>query len=217
MNILPTRSRLFPLLALALGLTGGLLRAGQPLICHPYAIGSAPCLPGAVDGPKGTDPAYDRSRLTADTLALLTPSQPILVRMETLRRAAIYATADLRGWARGSRYTADDQRTARDLLVALERRLQTATGADLALALFDAGFFAETLRQTGLDPSLDGYRRIVAAAEMRNGDAEIEFALALATAYPQRPEHAGHVARARFGSSKNPLLVQNLGAFFNRS
>lgn len=203
------------ILAIAFGLPAA--RAGQPLICHPYAIGDAACLPGSDHGPKGTDPNYDRTRLTADTLVLLTPNQPILARMETLRRAAIYATADLRGWAKGSHYTGEDQRIARELAAALEQRVQAATDDDRALALFDAGFFAETLRQTGLDPALDGYRRLLAATELRRGDPEIEFALALATAYPRRPEHAGHVARARLGAAKKPLLAANLGLFFGGS
>src|SRR6187455_2370169 len=73
--------------------------AGTPLICHPYNIGSAKSLPGSDGDWKGVNPNYDRTNLVHDTLALLTPETPIIVRMETLRRAAIYATAGMRGWS----------------------------------------------------------------------------------------------------------------------
>ena len=38
--------------------------------------------------------SYPIKQLTGETLALLTPATPIIVRMETLRRAALYATKD---------------------------------------------------------------------------------------------------------------------------
>lgn len=205
-----------PLLAVLILLPAS-LRAGHPLICHPYAIGDAKSLPAGNDGYKGTDPSYDRTHLTRDTLALLTPETPLLVRMETLRRAAIYATANLRGWARGESYTTDDQRVARELLTALEERHQGATGDQGALSLFDLGFFSETLRQTGIDPTLDGYRLLVKAASLRPNDPVMELALALASAHPKRPEHRGHVARARAAAGGHPMLAANLEALFGNS
>ncbi len=62
-----------------------------------FDIGTASSLPWNV-GPdwKGMLDTYDRSHLTTDTLALLTETTPIVVRMETLRRAALYATTDKR-------------------------------------------------------------------------------------------------------------------------
>ena len=66
--------------------------AGPPLICHRVEIGSAKSLPWrAVTEWDGTAPGYDLSRLTAETLGLLAPGVPLNVRMETLRRAAVYA------------------------------------------------------------------------------------------------------------------------------
>lgn len=209
------RSRL-PFIALLVLLTAS-VHAGHPLICHPYSIGDAASLPGGNEGYKGTDPSYNRTNLTSDTLTLLTPDTPLLVRMETLRRAAIYATANLRGWARGDSYTRDDRRVARDLLTALEQRQQRATGDQAALALFDVGFFSETLRQTGIDPSLDGYSLLVKAATLRRNDPVMELALALASAYPKRPEHSGHIARARAGATDNSALAVNLQALFGNS
>ena len=40
---------------------------------------------------------YNLQNLVADTEALLTPSTPVIVRMETLRRAALYASLDEQG------------------------------------------------------------------------------------------------------------------------
>src|SRR4026208_1903074 len=72
--------------------------AGPPLLCHPFDIGNAKSLPWL--GEKSWDegqPGYKLDRLVADTEALLTPSTPVIVRMETLRRAALYARTDARG------------------------------------------------------------------------------------------------------------------------
>src|SRR5512145_3147906 len=69
--------------------------AGPPLLCHPYDIGNARSLPW--DGSRGWSgdlPDYKLERLIADTEALLTPSTPVIVRMETLRRASLYASRD---------------------------------------------------------------------------------------------------------------------------
>ena len=66
--------------------------AGPPLICHPFEIGTAASLPfGAGRNWNSPLSTYDVNRLTADTLRLLNPETPMLVRMETLRRATIYA------------------------------------------------------------------------------------------------------------------------------
>lgn len=202
--------------ALAVLLGAGSAFAGTPLICHPYAIGDARTLPG---GPgRGVDPAYDRKNLTRDTLALLTPEMPILVRMETLRRAAIYATNDLRDWDKDA-YTARDRATAQDLFNQLRARTTTTSGAAQALALFDAGFFVETLKHARLDLGVDGYPMIVTALGQRGGkDPEIEFALALASSWPrQRKEHPEHLARAQAGARPDTLLAANLASHFGKS
>ena len=69
--------------------------AGPPLICHAFDAGTAPLLTwGRGQGWDTPDRSYDVSRLTADTVALLTPDAPILARMENLRRATIYAARD---------------------------------------------------------------------------------------------------------------------------
>lgn len=190
------------------------LRAGTPLICHPYNIGDAKALPGG--DWKGADPKYDRRNLTRDTLALLQPDIPVIVRMETLRRAAIYATAGLRHWEPAA-YTADDHATARELYEKLQARTQHATGAAKALAIFDAGFFVETLRHARLDLGIDGYALLAKAGELRPQDAEIEFALALASSWPNRRDtHPVHLQLARAGAAQGSLLAANLNSHFGR-
>src|SRR6185503_4586596 len=69
--------------------------AGPPLLCHPFEIGTARSLPwdGTSSWWEGK-PDYNLQNLVADTEAILTPSTPVIVRMETLRRAALYASLD---------------------------------------------------------------------------------------------------------------------------
>jgi hypothetical protein len=193
------------------------LHAGTPLICHPYVIGSAKSLPGSDGDWKGVNPNYDRTNLVRDTLALLTPETPVIVRMETLRRAAIYATAGMRGWSEKSGFNDEDRANTTALLEKLRERASTATGAALALAVFDVGFFTETLRQTGVDKSLNGYDVLLKARELRGPDPDMEFALALATSWPKRAERDAHLARARAGAKAGSLLASNLASHFSGS
>lgn len=194
-----------------------ILHAGTPLICHPYIIGAAKSLPGSDGDWKGVNPAYDRTHLIRDTLALLTPETPVIVRMETLRRAAIYATAGMRGWSEKSGFNAEDRANTAELLQKLNERAQAAAGPARALALFDVGFFIETLRQTGVDKSLNGYATLRQARELRGPDPDMEFALALATSWPRQKEHDEHLARARAGAKAGSLLASNLASHFSGS
>ena len=110
--------------------------AGPPLICERIDIGNAKSLPWRnVNGWDGTESGYDVSRLAADTMNLLTPAMPLTVRMETLRRASLYA-------ARHERLA--DQITAQ--LLARTANAE-ASGKSDPLAWFDAGYFVETVRQ----------------------------------------------------------------------
>jgi hypothetical protein len=209
-------------LLLACGLFASALsvaHAGTPLICHPYSIGTAKSLPGTDGDWKGVNPNYDRSNLVRDTLALLTPETPVIVRMETLRRAVIYATAGMRGWSNNAGgFTAEDRANTSAILEQLRSRMAKAKGDNLALATFDVGFFIETLRHTGVDNSLNGYDLLVKARELRGPDAEMEFALALATSWPkQSSQREGHIARARAGAKPGSLLAANLETHFSKS
>jgi hypothetical protein len=197
-------------------LTSNTALAGTPLICHPYTIGSAKSLPGSDGDWKGVNPNYDRTHLVRDTLALLTPETPVIVRMETLRRAAIYATAGMRGWS-GAGFNDEDRANTAALLEKLQARSNTVTGPERALALFDVGFFTETLRHTGVDKSLNGYDVLVKARELRGPDPEMEFALALASSWPKQKQHQEHLSRARAGAKQGSLLASNLETHFSKS
>lgn len=210
--------RVLPGLALfaAILLAPATVFSGTPLICHPYDIAGAASLPAGPDW-HGVSRTYDRTHLTRDTLALLRADTPIIVRMETLRRAALYATAGMRNWDKDS-YTAEDRAVALDLFERLRARTTDATGPALALAHFDAGFFIETLRHARMDLKIDGYAMLAKAAALRGPDAEMEFALALASSWPnKRSEHPDHLARARAAAKPGTLLAANLATHFGKS
>jgi hypothetical protein len=188
--------------------------AGPPFVCHVFDIGTAKSLPwgGANDFMAMRDD-YDVHHVVADTTTLLTPSMPTLVRMETLRRASIYASRD-----RG---------VAEQLLAAMMRRVQVSDrpGTPDALALFDAGYVVEALselEQFGLHmKALAGLERVLAgitysyearpllerSAALRPGDASIEFALALIS---RAAESEAHLQKARVAARQDALLANNL-------
>ena len=192
--------------------------AGPPLLCHPFDTGGAASLPWG-KGWNALDRQYDTARLQADTLRLLDARTPVIARRETLRRAAIYASAD------GTRL--------RGLVATLEARVSAAkTPQAKALALFDAGYFAETLqdieRLQGYDmPGIgrvdvaalrsmlakgDGSQRIAEALKMRSGDASMRFAAALVSAADQRKsDYNTHARLAREGVAADALLARNIG------
>jgi len=149
---------------------------------------------------------YDLNRLPEDTLALLTPATPVIVRMETLRRATVYAMKD--------------RRIASELLARLQARLRDAEakGKPDPLALFDVGYLAEAYKQArwpgvggGPAGGLDGYTMIQKAIHGRGGDAEMEFAAALVSAgWWQKSRREEHLQKAAAGASKGSLLGKNL-------
>lgn len=197
--------------------------AGPPLLCHPFDIGNAHSL--AWGGPGWNQPRadYDLARLSSETESLLAPQTPVIVRMETLRRAAIYAS--------------HNGAVARDLNTRLLARAGKATTpAARALALFDAGYFAETLqdivRLQGYDmPGVgkvdtaalraivaagDGSVRIDQALVLRPNDAAMRFAAALvASADRRNADAATHKRIARLGAGNDRLLARNLGQITN--
>jgi hypothetical protein len=181
--------------------------AGPPLVCHPFDIGTAASLPWQSSGNdwRGTRADYDVSHLTADTLAALTPGRPVIVRMETLRRAAIYASGDTAA--------------ARSLLDALMTRAKARGDERTAVALFDAGYLAETYKQlapisagtASLAADIDGYRMVKESLSMTHGDPSIEFAAALITAGKTRENaYQEHVRNAKAGVKADQLLARNI-------
>jgi hypothetical protein len=183
--------------------------AGPPLVCHAIEIGQAKSLP-AVDWKAGDSGGYDLKNLSRDTLAVLDSDPSVLVRMETLRRATIYAGRD--------------PLAAKELLQKLRERARRAEAAGHpdALAWFDAGYLAEAyqqwMRKDGSNPALglDGYSWIQRAIRMRGGDAEMEFAAALVTLNGPESEHREHLRKAMVGAKSDPLLAQNLASRFYR-
>jgi len=163
---------------------------------------------------------YDVSHLVGDTVTLLGPSTPVLVRMETLRRATLYA----------------QQRKviAKELLLRLEA--QTRENPKDALAAFDFGYLAECYKQAGwlhqrtdwlkktdggetvaranAAMSIDGYEWVRKAIALRGSDPQMEFAAALMTTEGARSEHQRHLQNAIAGAKLDAMLARNLASRF---
>jgi len=205
-------SRAFPRLAISIAvvLVGftSYAQAGPPLICHPIEIGQAKSLPWIDWNRKGTG-GYDLKTLTRDTLAILDSTAPVLLRMETLRRATIYAR--------------QDPQVAKELLTRLQARAANSTDSGLseALAWFDVGYLIETYQQWigKAEPNpaagLDGYAWVKKAVRLRGQDPEMEFAAALITLTGPESDHREHARKAMAGAGNDPLLAQNLASDFH--
>ncbi|MBZ5522196.1 MAG: hypothetical protein LAP21_08135 [Acidobacteriia bacterium] len=183
--------------------------AGSPLICHPFDIGKARSLPFAGNNWNlSGNENYDTRNLVRDTLDILDSGAPVLVRMETLRRATLYARKD--------------PQAAKELFTKLHARTSGsgASGREQALAWFDAGFLAETLNQwSGKDSpnpaaGIDGYSLVKKALTLRGDDPQMEFAAALITLRGPEKEHREHAQKAMAGAKGDPLLARNLASHF---
>jgi len=207
--------RIIPLLIGGLLIGAQPLFAGPPLLCHPFDIGQARSLPWNGTGAWWNGRAdYDLKSLVADTEAILTPSTPVIVRMETLRRAAIYASRDVR--------------VAKPLVGALNDRARRAVGTPGdALAFFDAGYLTETLRQISLlrgeteigaaadvaravIANIDGVSLVNRSVALRPDDPSLQFAAAIIARGAQQATWHQHAAKARQGTSKDALLARNI-------
>jgi hypothetical protein len=196
------------LLVVSLGIAT-LAQAGPPLICHTIEIGQAKSLPWISHSWNlSGNETYDLKNLVRDTLDILGQNTPVLVRMETLRRATLYARKD--------------PLTAKELLAKLHARATSAesTGHPDALAWFDVGYLAETYKQwIGKDErnpatGVDGYPLVKKAIGLRGQDPQMEFAAALITLSGPPEEHRQHALRAMAGAKSDPLLAQNLATHF---
>jgi hypothetical protein len=211
--------RYFVSLMTAMLLFANVAQAGPPLICHTFEIGQAKSLPWIshnwnLSGSEN----YDTKNLASDTLDILKPDTPVLVRMETLRRATLYARKD--------------PLAAKELLARLHARATSAESAGHpdALAWFDAGYLVETYKQwlgqnlphmtdgMRMDPNpaagVDGYAMVKKAIALRGDDVEMEFAAALITLSGPHEEHAQHAQEAIAGAKSDALLAQNLATHF---
>src|SRR5258705_2442995 len=197
-------------------------QAGPPLICHAIEIGNAKSLPWiSHDWNLSGGENYDVKNLVRDTLDILGPNTPVLVRMETLRRATLYSRKD--------------PLVAKELLAKLHGRATSAESAGHpdALAWFDVGYLAEAYKQwigqswmrvskDEQNPAagVDGYALVKKALALRgpsqNGnDAQMEFAAALITLSGPRDAHREHAQKTIAGAKSDPLLAQNLASRFN--
>ena len=214
----PGTSSKIPILLIATVIGSAVIAlAGTPLICQAIAIGDAKSLPWTsntafLNGKEG----YDIAHLADDTLALLAPTMPVIVRMETLRRATVYAQGN--------------SAVGMELFLKLRgRALGTGgQGKPDALALFDLGYFVECAKQANMtfrrnssggydrvdQPSvgsgMNGLAWVEKAMELRGDDPEMEFAAALITVWPRQKAFDAHLRRAAAGAREGTLLAQNL-------
>ena len=196
--------------------------AGPPLLCHPIEIGNAKSL--AWSGPNWRDVKkdYDLNKLVADTLALLQPETPVLERMETLRRATVYAV-----WAKRDNevgITVKSNAIAEELQAKLMERVREAfrVNKNATMALFDAGYLDSCFKQAGYKsnvntPSLaEGYAMVRKGSAHMGGNPEIEFALAIISAHPRQASHQEHLQKAIAGAKEGSLLAINLVKHFGK-
>jgi len=188
--------------------------AGPPLLCQSIEIGAAQSLPWSSAGWNITGhEKYDATHLVSDTLALLTPDTPVLVRMETLRRATLYVQ--------------HKPAIAKELLAKLEAR--TYDKPQDALAAFDFGYLAECYKQmswlfqyaddlkatpqdrVGFDAAknVDGYGLVKKASQLAGQSPEMEFAAALIV-MDKHDQVKGHLKIAQAGAKDNATLARNL-------
>ena len=190
--------------AVLLGFTT-VAHAGPPLICHAIDIGDAKSLPWVEFNHTGSTD-YDVKNLSRDTLAILDSNTPVLVHMETLRRATIYAR--------------QDPQVARELITRLQARAahSDAAGHPDGLAWFDLGYLAEAYKQwmgkgePNPAAGLDGYSWVRKAISLRGSDPEMEFGAALITLRGSDSAHQDHTRKAMAGAKSDPLLARNLGS-----
>ena len=185
--------------------------AGPPLLCFPFETGGAKTLPMGTGGWKIVEATYDVSHLADDTIALLTPTTPVVARMETIRRATIYASTH--------------PQAAGDLLARLQARaaIKTATAPE---AVFDFGYLVETYKQASfmfsqpvktLD-TIDGYQLVLKAAAIQ-GDPAMQFAAAVITQGNTflRAEYRDHLQRAFAGAKGDATLNASVTRHFRET
>ena len=188
-------------------------------LIYPFDIGKAESLPWGDDESKGRAD-YALANLIPDTEALLTPSTPLVVRLETLRRAVIYASRD--------------RRMADALLLTFTERARGASESSSrdALAFLDSAFvtdalwqigqhsnppFTELSRQVkGLVRSAGGYALVQKGLALHPNDPAYEFGAALiaGVAHLGGPEFTAHARKASAASARDALLARNLGRIY---
>lgn len=184
--------------------------AARPLIEPPIEIGGAKSLPwGDPASWNAISSAYKPDQLVNDASALLSSEVPIIVRMETLRRATIYSQKA--------------PRIARQLKAQLMSRVRVAeeNGRADVLALFVLAYLVEACKQAdwlnwNVFEEPKGYALLRRAERARGNTPEMEFAAALMLA-----ELAGqiffirHLKFAIAEAIEGSLLAKNLVLHFS--
>jgi hypothetical protein len=191
--------------AVSLATLAGAAHAGPPLLCFPFQIGSAHSLPWS-EGQNGAKD-YDRSRVVADTIEILKTERSVLVRMETLRRAALYI--------------GNDRAKATELLAYMTSLATTnqSIGKVSPMNLFDPGYFVATIRQNGIDlpwnpgteDGADGYLWIKRAIDLdRAHDPEMCFGAALVVFGHNDKDFKDHLRHAVAGAKPGSDLARSI-------
>jgi hypothetical protein len=182
--------------------------AGPPLICHSFDIADAKSLPWISHdwNLSGANPTT-RKISPSDTIAILDSNSVVLVHMETLRRATLYARKD--------------PAAAKQLLTKLVARADSlANSPSAALASFDVGYLAEAYKQwMGKDEpnpahNFDGYALVKKAIQLRGNNPQMDFAAALISLNGPAAEHQDFAQKAIAGAKTDTLLQRNIYTHF---
>jgi hypothetical protein len=196
-------------LLFALSFLAAVALAGPLLICHAFDIGGARSLPWISESWNLTGGEnYNTRNLASDTVAILDSNSTVLVHMETLRRATLFARKD--------------PQAAKELLTRLVARYESpaTSGHPSALAIFDAGYLAEAYKEwlgkDGSNPAMnfDGYALVKKAIQLRGNDPQMEFAAALIAVEGSASDRLEHAQKALAGAKHDPLLARNLSNHF---
>lgn len=185
--------------------------AGPPLLCHPFDIGAAQSLPW--DGTRGWSHGradYALENLVADTQRIVQPDTPVVVRMETLRRAAIYASRDAAVTTALLDALGSPARTARDPLASLDVAYAIEALHQISMFGRDSEFGD---RVPGVKRALAGRNSapfVEAAAKARPSDPAVAFAAAMILLGKDKDASRTYAARARAGAAQDALVGKNL-------
>jgi hypothetical protein len=209
-------------------------RLGPPIICQQIDIGQAQSLAWGSGAFAFKPGAYDHTTLVHKISEVLKGQHDPLVRMETLRRAAVYIARDVpEPQRRGLAWELLGESACRALH-------SEAAGKPEAEAWFDAAFWIASFDQAGVDlgakvgsaEGVTGYGYMRKALALihesdKNGStaSAMEFAAALMTHPAMRHSEEGpdaqsqydaHLRLAAAGAAKGSLLEQNLAAHLMR-
>ncbi len=206
-----------------LTLTASPVIAGPPLLCHPIEIGDATSLPWG-DGAWHNDKIVaDDEKFVAMTLELLSAEERLLVRMETIRRAAIrcaevpFAARAILAKLRGPVDAAEKAgRTDADALFNYGYMIACCAQMNEVTDHNARGVSGKSRRVLGIPEGTSPYQLLTQASAASTNDPAIEFALALITSYPRHDAHSEHLQKSIQGAIDGSLLAENLVRHFGR-